>query len=83
MIVSDEQKCSILLENVGYMVQKKEILANVTVKIDQKGITGIIGPSGAGKSTLLRLLNRLISPTTGKLLLDSQNYDLIPTRQLR
>ncbi|MFW9916115.1 MAG: ATP-binding cassette domain-containing protein [Candidatus Thorarchaeota archaeon] len=83
MCAPNDQKCRICLENVNYAIQNKEILTNITATIEHSGITGIIGPSGSGKSTFLRLLNRLISPTTGKLLLDDQDYDVIPTRQLR
>ncbi|MFX0116349.1 MAG: ATP-binding cassette domain-containing protein [Candidatus Hodarchaeota archaeon] len=83
MCASNDEKGPIFLEKVGYTVQDKEILSNVTIKIDRKGITGIIGPSGAGKSTFLRLLNRLISPSQGKLLLEGSDYTIIPIRQLR
>lgn len=36
-------------------------------------IMGIIGYSGAGKSTLVRLINRLETPTTGKVIVDGTN----------
>ncbi len=43
---------------------------NVTLALPQAGITAVVGESGSGKSTLARLLARLITPTTGQLLLD-------------
>ena len=33
--------------------------------VDQGEIFGILGPNGAGKSTLIRMLNTLITPTSG------------------
>jgi osmoprotectant transport system ATP-binding protein len=33
----------------------------------------LIGPSGSGKSTMLRLINRMIEPTSGKILLHDKN----------
>jgi putative ABC transport system ATP-binding protein len=40
-------------------------LADVTLALDDAGVTVLQGPSGAGKSTLLRLLNRLEAPDDG------------------
>ncbi|MFX1520737.1 MAG: ATP-binding cassette domain-containing protein [Promethearchaeota archaeon] len=71
------------LENVYYELESQKILTNINVAIEENGITGIIGPSGAGKSTILRLLNKLISPTYGKIFFKGKNYDEIPARLLR
>ncbi len=78
-----DPNCPICLQDVSYIIEDKEILRNITIKIQKDGITGIIGPSGSGKSTFLRLLNRLISPTTGKILLDRVELREIPPRELR
>ncbi|MFX0061858.1 MAG: ATP-binding cassette domain-containing protein [Candidatus Hermodarchaeota archaeon] len=78
-----EDECPLCLEDVSYTVASKKILTNINVKIDKDGITGIIGPSGSGKSTFLRLLNKLITPTTGKILFQEKNYNEIPARYLR
>ncbi len=75
--------CPICFQNVSFGINSTQIIKNISVKIDRKGITGIIGPSGSGKSTFLRLVNRLISATTGKISLDGEYYDKIPVRELR
>ena len=77
------EDCPICLQNVSFGINSNQIIKNISVKIDRKGITGIIGPSGSGKSTFLRLLNRLISASTGKISLDGECYDTIPIRNLR
>ena len=46
-------------------------------------LTYIIGLSGAGKSTLIRCINRLDSPTEGRILIDGQNVLEMNKRQLR
>ncbi len=77
------EDCPICFQNVSFIINSNQIINNISVRIDRKGITGIIGPSGSGKSTFLRLLNRLISATTGRISLDEKSYDTIPVRELR
>lgn len=48
-------------------------LADIDLQIKQGEIFGIIGRSGAGKSSLLRTINRLESPSTGRVLIGGQN----------
>lgn len=43
----------------------------------------IMGLSGSGKSTLVRLLNRLIEPTSGRILIDGENISHYSEAQLR
>ena len=45
---------------------------DVSLALPQSGITAVVGESGSGKSTLARLLARLITPTSGQLLLDGR-----------
>ena len=46
-------------------------LKDVNATIEKGEVISIIGPSGTGKSTFLRCLNRLETPTSGKILVDS------------
>ena len=50
-----------------------EALKNVSVKIEDGDIYGIIGFSGAGKSTLVRCINLLEKPTSGNVKIDGLN----------
>ena len=58
-------------------------LKEVSFTVDEPQIVTIIGPSGAGKSTLIRCINRLVEPTSGKVILDNINITALNRRELR
>jgi tungstate transport system ATP-binding protein len=70
-------------EDLGKRYQKKEILKNVTFRVDAGKIFGLIGPSGAGKSTLLRLLDLLEEPTEGSITLLGEPVTHNPSERLK
>ena len=47
-------------------------LQNVNLTLGQGRIVGLLGPTGSGKTTLIKLLNGLIQPSTGQILLDGE-----------
>lgn len=52
---------------------EKRAVSNVSLKINRGELVGIIGHTGSGKSTLVQMLNGLIKPTSGEVLLDGKN----------
>ena len=57
---------------------ERQIITDLDVRVPDGSFTVIIGPNGCGKSTLLRSLVRLITPTSGAVLLDGA--DIARTR---
>ena len=51
----------------------RKVLKDINLDIKPGEKVALIGPSGAGKTTFVRLLLRLYSPTSGKILIDGQN----------
>ena len=49
---------------------EKKAVDNVSLSINEGEFIGIIGHTGSGKSTLVQMLNGLIKPTEGQVLLD-------------
>ncbi|MCW1249017.1 amino acid ABC transporter ATP-binding protein [Acaricomes phytoseiuli] len=49
------------------------VLRGIDISVARGSVTSVIGPSGSGKSTLLRVLNRLIEPDSGDILLDGHS----------
>ena len=58
-------------------------LKNISFTVDKPQVVTIIGPSGAGKSTLIRCINRLLEPTSGKVMLDNIDILALNRRELR
>jgi osmoprotectant transport system ATP-binding protein len=46
---------------------------DLTLSVDSGGITVFVGPSGCGKTTSLRMINRMIEPTSGQVLVDGRD----------
>lgn len=68
------------------IAKEKNITVGVnraTFDIQQGEIFVIMGLSGSGKSTLVRLLNRLIEPTSGEILVNGQDLRKMNKEQLR
>lgn len=59
-------QCSGLCKDFG----RKEALKDVDLRIGRGKIIGLLGPNGSGKTTLIKLLNGLIRPTKGEILID-------------
>lgn len=59
------------------------VIKNQSLSIKDKEFFVLIGPSGSGKTTLLKLINRLIDPTEGDVLLDGKSVMDYPLRELR
>lgn len=64
-------------------VKFKNILFIDDLVIKENKITCIVGPSGSGKSTLVKLLNKMISPDSGKIYYRGQDLDQINSIDLR
>ncbi|WP_082119201.1 ABC transporter ATP-binding protein [Saccharothrix sp. ST-888] len=45
--------------------------------------TVLVGPSGCGKTTILRMVNRMVEPTAGRVLLDGTDVSELPAAKLR
>jgi len=50
----------------------KQILKNINLKIPKGKIIGLLGKNGTGKSTLIKLINDLLTPTSGEVLINGE-----------
>lgn len=73
------------LEQVGLvsLLGNQPLLSGLSFHINAGERIALLGASGAGKTTLLKILIRLITPTTGRILFQGQDLCQLPVLQLR
>lgn len=62
---------------------EKNVLEHLTLKIPRGEFVTMIGSSGSGKTTALKMVNRLIEPTSGTILVNGRNVRDADPIQLR
>jgi len=60
------------VKNLSKSFDSKEILKDVNFNFSRGKIIGLLGKNGAGKSTLIKLINDLLTPTSGEILINGQ-----------
>ncbi|MED4534260.1 ABC transporter ATP-binding protein [Metabacillus fastidiosus] len=62
----------VIVEDISKKYGQKNVISNVSLKINKGKITSFIGANGAGKSTLLSMISRLIARDGGKVSIDGR-----------
>jgi len=73
------------LQGVGKVYPGSDLpaVANLDLVIPKGEILVLVGPSGCGKSTTLRLINRMIEPTSGRIIFDGEDVTSVNADHLR
>ncbi len=61
-------ECKGITKKFGYL----EALSNVDLTLEPGRIVGLLGPNGSGKSTLIKLINGILTPNAGTILIDGK-----------
>ena len=56
---------------------------DVSFGVDKGKLVALLGPSGSGKTTTLKMINRLLTPTEGTVLIDGSDISQLEPRKLR
>ena len=65
-------------ENVSLSYGNRLILDNISFKINEGQILGMLGPNGVGKSTIFNLITGLINPKNGKIKIGGEDVTMYP-----
>jgi osmoprotectant transport system ATP-binding protein len=73
----------ITLEHVTKRYGDHVAVDDLSLEVADGDVAVLIGPSGCGKTTTLRMLNRLIEPTSGRILIDGTDATSLKPEELR
>ena len=69
--------------DVSYSVNGIQVLSGLNLRVAHGEILVLLGRSGSGKTTTLKLVNRLVSPTSGQILVNGVPNDQVDVIRLR
>jgi osmoprotectant transport system ATP-binding protein len=70
-------------KNVNKSINGKVILKDINITIEKGQLVVFIGPSGCGKTTTLKMINKLLTPTSGEILINGSKIGEKNTIKLR
>ena len=59
-------------KNLSKNFGPKEALKNINLTIEKGKIYGLLGPNGSGKTTMIKIINDLLQPTSGEILINGR-----------
>jgi len=75
--MSDNGHVMVKMEGIRFSYGDREILKGLDIEGRRGQFIGLIGPNGSGKSTLLRLINGILKPDVGRILVDGRDVNKI------
>jgi osmoprotectant transport system ATP-binding protein len=59
------------------------VVDRLSLEVEAGSILALVGPSGCGKTTSLKMINRLIEPSSGEILVNERAIKTVPLTELR
>ena len=72
----------IFVDEISFGYSSVDVLKYIYLEINDPQLVSIIGPNGVGKSTFIHCLNKILSPTSGTVLIDDKNIENISIKDL-
>ena len=70
------------IDNVCFSYSSVPVLHDICLDLKENELVSILGPNGVGKSTLIHCINRILSPTSGTVLIDEKDVSEIKLKEL-
>ena len=69
--------------NLSFSYNGREVLSNISARVEPGQVLALVGPTGSGKSTLVDLVPRLFDPSPGTVFIDGIDIRDLPLATLR
>jgi len=73
-----DQRTALELKQISISFGNREILNNLSLKVNDGQILGMLGPNGVGKSTIFNLITGLVKPKFGEVIISGENATEYP-----
>ena len=73
-----EQEPLLELEKISMFYNKRQIINNLSLKINRQEVLGMLGPNGVGKSTIFHIITGLKDPSYGRVLINGFDCTKLP-----
>lgn len=70
------------INDISFAYSSTPVLNDITLHLEGPRFVSILGPNGVGKSTLIHCINKILSPTDGKVMIDDVDVDGISIKEL-
>ena len=71
------------IRNLSRLYDGLAVVDDVSLTVETGQLAVLVGTSGSGKTTLLRMINRLVQPSSGQVLIDGVDTATLPAHLLR
>jgi len=69
------------LRNLTISYDKKPVISDLSLDIQDGEMVSLLGPSGVGKTTILKAIAGIVQPTSGKIILNGESVDHLPAEK--
>jgi len=73
-----DQEPLLELEKISMFYNKRQIINNLSLKINRQEVLGMLGPNGVGKSTIFHIITGLKDPSYGRVLINGFDCTKLP-----
>jgi len=72
----------IYLNNIFFSYNHIPVIKGITHRFDTGSFSAVVGPNGSGKTTLIKLMNKIIKPESGEIIIDGTDISHLTIREI-